>query len=347
MKAVAYSVKPFEKEFLAKANQKKHDITLISNSLNLETTIYAEGKDVVIVSTDDDVSAPIVQRLAGLGIKYITTRSAGIDHIDVDQAAGNNIKLSNVPRYSPQTIAEHTLSIAFALNRPITLAEQQRKKIDFRKSELIGFNFFGKTVGLIGLESAGIAISNIFKGLGCRIIGYDVNPSLHAANIQMVGLDTLISTADIISLHLPLSPETNQIMGKKILSKMKDGVMLINTSGTALFNIPDVLEALENGKIGYLGIDLFQCERGLFFDGHLEKKVRDPLLMQLIDHPKVIIAPHQTFLTREGLQDTANQTIRNLDLWQANKCVGKACVCAKNCNQAKSNETQSSQIDVS
>ena len=215
MKAVAYSIKDFEKKFLAKANQKKHDITLISNALNLETSIYAEGKEAVIVFTTDDVSAPVIKCLADLGIKYITTRSTGIDHIDTKAAARYKIKLSHVPYYSPQAVAEHTVAIAFALNRPIILTEQHSTKFDFRNCELIGFNFFGKTAGLIGLGDTGNAVSNIFHGLGCKVLGYDLNFPRKAPHIHMMELDALIASSDIISLHLPLTPATNQIIDKK------------------------------------------------------------------------------------------------------------------------------------
>src|ERR1700733_1585155 len=141
MKAVAFSIKPFEKEFLAKANQKKHDITLISNPLNFDTAAYAAGKDAVIVFTNDDVSATVIDKLAGLGIKYIVSRSAGTDNIDKETAAKYGIKLSNVPSYSPKAIAEHAVSLAFALNRRLIKADQNAHHFDFRNDELIGFNF--------------------------------------------------------------------------------------------------------------------------------------------------------------------------------------------------------------
>jgi len=160
MKAVAYSIKPFEKQFLAKANHKKHDITLISNALSLETVIYAKGKDAVIVS-NDDVSAPVMEQLAALGIKYITTRSAGTDHIDIKAAAKYHIKLANVPNYSPHGIAELSVALAFVLNRRIVKATEHSKHFNFRNDELIGFNFYGKTVGLIGLGKIGLAAANM------------------------------------------------------------------------------------------------------------------------------------------------------------------------------------------
>ncbi len=321
MKAVAYSIKPFEKEYLAKANQKKHDITLISNALSIDTAIYAKGKDAVIVFTNDDVSAPVIDRLAELGIRYITTRSAGTDHIDKNAALKHDIKLSNVPSYSPQAIAEHTIALAFALNRQIVKANQHSHLFDFRNDELIGFNFFDKTVGLIGLGNTGNAVAKIFNGIGCNVIGYDPNFPKDAPYIKSVTLDVLLASADVISLHLPLIPATRYLINKDTLQQMKDGVMLINTSRGALINTTDVLTALERGKIGYLGLDVYEYEKGLFFEDHENDQVKDQLLQKLLQHKNVLITPHQAYLTKEALQEIANQTIINLDLWQLEKYV--------------------------
>lgn len=200
MKAVAYSIKPFEKEFLAKANQKKHDITLISNPLNIETAIYAEGKDAIIVFTNDDVSASVIDKLAELGIKYIVTRSVGTDHIDKEASAKHSIKVANVPSYSPQAIAEHAVALAMALNRKLIKADHNSHLFDFRNDGLIGFNFSGKTVGIIGLGSTGMAAANIFKGLGCNVIGYDKLPSADTSHVLPVSLGDLLAQSDVISL---------------------------------------------------------------------------------------------------------------------------------------------------
>lgn len=324
MKAVAYSIKPFEKEFLAKANQKKHDITLISNALSLDTAIYAEGKDAVIVFTNDDVSASVIDKLATMGIKYIATRSAGIDHIDKDAAARHSIKLANVPSYSPQAIAEHTVALAFALNRQLVKANQHSHDFDFRNDELIGFNFSGKTVGIIGLGNTGHAVARIFNGIGCNVIGYDTCFPKDDLHVKPVTLNALLASADIISLHLPLTASTQYIINKSTINQMKDGVMLINTSRGALLKTMDVLDALENGKIGYLGLDVYEYEKDLFFEDHENDQVKDQLLQKLLKHPNVLITPHQAYLTKESLQEIANQTIKSLDQWQMDKYVDSA-----------------------
>jgi D-lactate dehydrogenase len=334
MKAVVYSVKPFEKKFLAKANQKKHDITLISNPLSLETSIYAEGKDAVVVFTNDDVSAEVIKRLAYLGIRFIATRSAGTDHIDREAAGQYEIKVANVPHYSPQAIAEHSVALAFALNRKLIKANKNSHHFNFKNDELMGFNFSGKTVGLIGLGNTGLAAAAIYHGLGCKVIGYDLNFPTDTSIIKQVSLEDLYALSNIISLHVPLTAATKHLIDKDALDTMKDGVMLINTSRGALLKTTDVIAALQSGKIGYLGLDVYEFEKGLFFEDHENDTVKDTLLTELMQYDNVLVTPHQAYLTEEALQEISNQTIKNLDLWQQNKCVGKACACAKNCQTA-------------
>lgn len=331
MKVVAYSIKAFEKEFLARANQKKHDITLISNPLNSETAVYAEGKEAVVVFTNDDVSAYVINQLADLGVKYIATRSAGTDHIDKEAAALRNIKLANVPEYSPQAIAEHTVAMALALNRHLTESNAHSHLFDFRLNGLMGFNLYGKTVGIIGLGHTGQAVAAIFNGFGCRVIGYDPFAKSKLPGVEQVAMIDLLATADIISLHAPLSPENYHMINNDTLALMKDGVMLLNTSRGGLIDTEAALQALETGKIGYLGLDVYEKEKGLFFEQHQHDTDKDPLLEKLMTFKNVLITPHQAFLTNEALQQIANQTIKNLDQWQAKKCVGNACVCSKNC----------------
>src|SRR3569833_1195160 len=228
MKVVAYSINPFEKEFLIRANQKKHDITLISNALSAETAAYAEGKDAVLVFTNDDVSENVINKLADLGVRFIATRSKGIDHIDKKTAEKRNIKLSNVPSYSPQAIAEHTVALALALSRNLIKANNHAHNFDFRLNDLIGFNFNGKTVGMIGLGEIGLATANIFKGLGCKIVGHDIETPKNVIDIEMVDLNELLKQADIISLHLPLTEQTRHIINKRAIMLMKPNIMLIN-----------------------------------------------------------------------------------------------------------------------
>lgn len=331
MKVVAYSIKKFEKEYLAIANHKKHEITLISNGLSLDTAAYAEGKDAAVVFSNDDVSAPVIDRLADLGIKFIATRSVGTDHIDREAAARRGIRLANVPAYAPQAIAEYAVGLVLALNRKLVASVNSSRQFNFSVDQHIGFNLYGKTVGIVGLGHIGLAAAIIFKGFGCKVLACDPEVETAPEGVELVNLTTLLNQSDIISLHTPLTEDTRYIIRKESIEQMKTGVMLINTGRGALVNTQDVLQALENGRIAYLGMDVYEFEKGLFFADHQQDIHHDPILERLMAHPNVIITPHQAFLTQEALQEIANQTIRNLDNWQAEQCVGKACICTKEC----------------
>ncbi|HVV56671.1 MAG TPA: 2-hydroxyacid dehydrogenase [Mucilaginibacter sp.] len=319
MKVVAYSIKPYEKEFLVRANQKKHDITLISNSLSIATVAYAEGKDGVLVFTNDDVSEEVIDKLSGYGVKYIATRSSGTDHIDKTAAERKGIKIANVPGYSPHAIAEHAVALVLALNRKLIQANEQVHNFDFRPENLVGFNLQGKTVGIIGLGGTGLAVAAIFHGFGCRVLGYDITITDNLGYIESGELERLFRESDIISLHVPLTEQTRHLINKKTISSMKNGVMLINTSRGGLLKSSDILDAVETGKIGYLGLDVYEFEKGLFFEDHENDEKKDVLLKKMLEHPNVLITPHQAFLTSEALQQIAVQTIKNLDTWQQEK----------------------------
>ncbi|WP_159476817.1 2-hydroxyacid dehydrogenase [Dyadobacter sp. 3J3] len=316
MKVVAYSIKTFEKKLLVDANQRKHDITLISNLLRFNTVAFAEGKEAVIVSSNDDLSAEVINKLADLGVKYISTRSAGTDQIDLNAAAERNIQVASVPVYSPVAIAEHAVALSMSLDRHLTQANENSHHFNFKLDGLIGFNFNGKTVGIIGLGSIGRAAAAIFNGMGCHVIGYDLIVSDDLKHITQVSLNELLHESDIISLHLPLTPETKYIINASTIATMKDGVMLINTARGALIKTIDLSPALDSGKIGYLGLDVYEYEKDLFSQDHSMDAGKDPLLTKLLTYPNVLITPHQAFLTKEALKQIAILTIKNLDLWQ-------------------------------
>lgn len=316
MKAIFYSTKEVEKPLLVKANKEKHHITFVTETLNSDTVLHASGNDAVVVFTNDYITAPVVNKLAALGIKYIVTRSVGTDHIDKAAAGIHDIKVANIPAYSPQAIAEHTVALALSLSRHLLQANHQCQQYNFTLKGLTGFNFFGKTVGLIGLGHIGTATATIFNGMGCKVLGYDINPQ-NPANVKMVDLDTLYRQADIISLHVPLTPTTNHMINTSTIRKMKKGVMIINTARGGLIKTRDALAALKSKKIGYLGLDVYEFEKGLFFEDHEVDQVRDPLFSELMTFPNVIISPHQAFLTQEALQEIAVQTIKILNRWDS------------------------------
>lgn len=334
MKAAAYSIKSCEKELLIKANHKKHDITLISNRLTLETAAYAEGKEAVLVFSCDDVSAPIISKLKEMGVKYITTRTTGTDHIDLRAAAAARIKVANIPAYSPESIAEHAITLMLALCRNIIPAHQQMMEYDFTLDSLTGTTIRNKTVGIVGMGQTGAVLAQILRGFGAHVLVSDVNNvELECLKIgaKQVSFDEVLQQSDIISFHVPLNGKTRYMVNKETINKMKDGVMLINVSRGAVFNSKDVYDALQRNKISKIGMDVYEFEHNLFFFNHRGKPLNDQLLKSFIQHSRVLLTPHQAFLTYEALQVIADKTIRNLDLWAAGKCVGNACCCAKEC----------------
>jgi D-lactate dehydrogenase len=331
MRAVAYSVKPFEKEPLSVANRKKHDITLISNFLNIDTVSYAEGKDAVIVAANDDLTAPVINRLADTGVKYIATRSTGIDHIDRVAAGKRGMKIANVPAFAPHAIAEQAAALALGLARNIVPAALNAKRFDFRVADQLGFTFSGKTAGIMGMGAVGRAAASIFRGLGCRILGYDQAHDETATGYEPVMLDRLFAESDIITLHLPLTDQTRYIICRDTIKLMKPGMMLINTARGALIDTKALPPALESGRIAYLGLDVYESGQKLFYYDHSADPGCDPLLAALLNYPNVLLTPHQAFLTTEALQAIAMKTIANLDKWSAKKCVGEACACAVSC----------------
>ncbi|HEY1025483.1 MAG TPA: NAD(P)-dependent oxidoreductase [Sphingobacteriaceae bacterium] len=334
MKAVAYSIKPFEKELLIKANEKKHEITLISNRLSFDTISYAQGKDAVLVFSCDDVSAPILQKLKEMGVKYIATRSTGTDHIDITEAGRLGIKVANIPAYSPESIAEHAMTLILALCRNILPAHKQMLEYDFSLDNLVGTTIRNKTVGIVGFGKTGKALACILRGFGARIMVsevLDVRQECADLGAEQVTYEELLAQSDIISLHVPLNDETRHMIDAPAIEKMKDGVVLINVSRGALFNSRDVLEALQDEKIGKLGMDVYEFEHNVFFFNHRQNPIKDQMLKTFIQHSRVLITPHQAFLTREALQIIAERTIKNLDLWTSGQCVDDACCCIKEC----------------
>jgi len=316
MHIIAYSVSSFEIEYLESANRMKHEMSLKAMPLSLESVGLAKGAEAVIIFTADDASEPVINALADLGIKYIVTRSSGTDHIDLKAAEKRGIKVANVPSYSPQAVAEQAVMLALALSRKLIDTMHLVQEYNFTIEKHVGFNFYGKTVGLIGLGSIGKAAAAIFIGLGCRVLAFDVDQEIEMDQVERVSLDALLDQSDIISLHAPLNESTRHMINRETMSKMKNGVMLINTSRGALINTEDLIAKLEEGKIGYLGLDVYEFEKGIFFGDHSMDPIKDSLLQKLINHKNVIITPHQGFLTREALKEIAQICMSNIDAWQ-------------------------------
>ncbi len=316
MKTLFFSTKPYEQLFLDTANKQHQEIVFLKKSLSIETAHLAIGFDMISIFTADDASAEVMRILHQNGVKYITTRAAGYDNIDIEKANEYGITVTNVPAYSPYAIAEHVVALILALNRKIVIAYKQGQQQNFTTDNLIGFDLHGKTIGIIGVGIIGSVLVKIMHGFGCKILGCDLkeNEFLKTTyGVEYTDKETLCAKADIISIHTSFTPDTKYLINKKLISLMKPGTMLINTGRGACVNTVDVIEGLENGQIGYYGADVYENERGLFFCDLSGKEMKDDMLKKLLAMPNVLITPHQAFATVQALTNIADTTFYNID----------------------------------
>jgi D-lactate dehydrogenase len=314
MKVAIFSTKPYERKLFDAFNaDKKHELIYFEASLNTDTANLAVGFGAVCVFVSDKIDKETIEILAKNGVKLIDLRSAGFNNVDTAAAAAHHIKVLRVPAYSPQAVAEHAIAITLTLNRKTHKAYNRVKEGNFSVENLMGFNLYEKTVGVVGTGKIGAAFCNIMQGFGCKVIAYDVKESdkLKEKGIKYVPFDELLSKSDIISLHCPLTPETHYLFKNDTFSKMKKGAMLINTSRGGLIKTSHAIEALKRGQLGYLGIDVYEQEENLFFKDLSESIIQDDLIERLMSFHNVLITPHQGFFTKEALDQIATTTLKN------------------------------------
>ncbi|MDF2455027.1 MAG: D-lactate dehydrogenase [Cytophagaceae bacterium] len=318
MKVALYSMKPFEQVYLEQSNAKKHELSFIKEALSVETASLAQDCEAIAVFTNDDVSSKVLDKLNQIGVRHVAVRAAGYDQVDLKKAGELKFNVGNVPEYSPYAIAEYAIAMILAMNRKIIRADHQVKDFNFSLDELIGFDLYGKTVGIVGVGKIGAIAAKILHGFGCKILAVDIQPNLELTEkygLRYTTLEELCKESDIISIHAPLTPDTKYLINKNTLSQMKKGVMIVNTSRGALLNTSDAIDALKEGKIGYLGLDVYEKEKGLFFYDHSNEMMKDDLLSRLLTFKNVLVTGHQAFLTENALKNIADATIYNLDCW--------------------------------
>lgn len=322
MKTIIYSIKDFERSYLLQVNKMNHELTLQEEALNERTADLAKGHEAVSIFTGDDASTAVIEKLHIAGIRYITVRAVGYDNVDIKRAEELGIAVANVPEYSPYSVAEHSIGLMLALNRKINLAHNQVHHHDFTVGKLVGFDLHGKTVGIIGTGKIGSAAASILHGFGCNLLGYDIverKELTEKYKLRYVDLTTLWHSSDIITLYTPLNKATKYLINNETIGEMKQGVMLINAARGAVMNTQHVIEALESGKIGYLGTDVYEKEKGIFFYDYSKNRIQDEMLEKLLSFPNVIVTPHQAFATQEALLNIADTTFYNLDCWAQSK----------------------------
>ncbi len=321
MKIALFNTKMYDKQFfdIAIANT-DHTIEYFEVALNSATAKLTPGYDAVCVFVNDYLQADTLEQLAKHGIQLILLRCAGFNNVDIEKAHTLGIRIYRVPAYSPQAVAEHAVALLLTLNRKTHKAFNRVREHNFSLERLTGFDVYKKTIGIVGTGQIGIAFSKIMKGFGCNVLAYDIVQSqeAHSQGVQYVDFDTLLAQSDIISLHCPLNHATKHMLNITQFEKMKQGVMIINTSRGGLIHTIDAIQALKTGKIGYLGIDVYEQEEHLFFKDLSESIVADDVIARLMTFPNVLITAHQGFFTNEALEQIARTTIQNIDLYISN-----------------------------
>ena len=282
----------------------------LETKLNADTVALAKGCDAVCVFVNDLVDAAVIDRLHGYGVKLIALRSAGYNNVDV-RAAFGKIHVVHVPAYSPYSVAEHAMALLLTSVRRIHKAYNRTREFNFSLSGLTGFDFHGKTVGVIGTGKIGRIFIDICRGFGMRVLAYDKYPAADSG-IEYTTLDRLFAESDVISLHCPLTEETRHLIDGDAISKMKKGVVIVNTSRGALIDAEALLCGIKARHVGAACLDVYEEEADVFFEDRSGHILNDDLLSRLISMPNVIVTSHQAFLTREALDNIAETTVNNI-----------------------------------
>lgn len=313
MKIAFFSTQSYDREtfdrFSGEGGQQLHYFTA---TLDEQTIRLAEGFEIICVFVNDRLHADIIRHLAGTGLKLIALRCAGFNNVDLAAANEAGVRVVRVPAYSPQAVAEHALALILTLNRKTHKAYNRVREGNFSLERLTGFNLRGRTVGVIGTGLIGSTFAQVIHALGMHVLAYDIQPNPELTFAEYVSLEELLSRSDIISLHCPLNASTRYLIREETLSLMKDGVMLINTGRGALVHTKDVIEALKSGKIGFLGLDVYEQEEHLFFRDLSEIIIQDDTIARLMSFPNVLITAHQAFLTQEALDQIAQTTLESI-----------------------------------
>jgi D-lactate dehydrogenase len=275
----------------------------------------------VCAFVNDRLDREVLGLLAAGGTRLVALRSAGFNHVDLAAAAELGLTVARVPAYSPHAVAEHAAGLILTLNRKFHRAYARVREANFSLNGLAGFDLCGRTVGIVGTGRIGAVLARIMHGFGCRLLAHDLapNPECEALGARYVALDDLFREADIVSLHCPLTPATRHLVNGARLALMKHGAMLINTGRGALIDTPAVIAALKSGRLGHLGLDVYEEEEELFFEDRSMTVVQDDVFMRLLTFPNVVVTAHQGFFTEDALTAIARVTLANVTAFETGK----------------------------
>ena len=323
MKIAVFSSRSYDRDYFNKANKYGHELTFFDAQLNEQTAPLIKGHSAVCAFVNDVLNRKVLEKLRELGVSLLALRCAGFNNLDISVARDLGLTVVRVPNYSPHAVAEHSVGLILALNRKIHQAHARVRDCNFELEGLEGFDMHGKVVGIIGTGKIGAVFAGIIRGFGCKLLGYDLkpNPECEKIGVEYVSIEELFKDSDIISLHCPLIAATHYLINEETISMMKDGVMIINSSRGKLIDTNAVINGIKSGKIGYLGIDVYEGESGLFFENMSAKIILDVVFARLLTFPNVLVTGHQAFLTDKALITIAETTLENI----ANFEEGKKC----------------------
>lgn len=315
MKIAIFDTHHYDRAALSTANRDfHHALTFLEPRLTHETAAIASGHEAVCVFVNDQVDAAVLGILEDVGVRIIALRSAGYNHVDLEAAARLRMSVVRVPEYSPYAVAEHAVALVMSLNRHIHRAYARVREMNFSLDGLVGFDLHGKTVGIIGVGRIGQAAARIFRGFGCRVLAHDAREDPGIASdigLSWASLDQLYCEADVISLHVPLTPSTRYMVNADALAAMKRGAIIINTGRGALIDSKALIKVLKSGALGGACLDVYEEEEGIFFEDLSSQVLQDDVLARLLTFPNVLITAHQAFLTREALDNIARTTLQS------------------------------------
>ncbi len=325
MKIAFFDTKSYtEDAFGPFAEKTGWEMRFYDTKLNLQTASLAAGCDAVCIFVNDDASAPVIDRLQEMGVRLIALRCAGYNNVDLAHAYGR-IHVVHVPAYSPYAVAEHTMAMLLTSIRRIHKAYNRTREFNFSLNGLTGFDLYGKTVGIVGTGRIGRVFADICRGFGMRILAYDKFPA-EDAGLTYVSLEDLFRESDVISLHCPLTPDTQHLIDRNAIEMMKKGVVLLNTSRGALIDAEALLEGIKARQVGAACLDVYEEEGDIFFEDFSGHIVEDDTLARLISMPNVLVTSHQAFLTEEALNNIADTTVNNVrQFFDQGFCTNELC----------------------
>jgi D-lactate dehydrogenase len=329
MRVAFFSTHRFDREFFDEANaERHHELQYFEPRLEPATAGLARAHPAICAFVNDRLDAPVLDALAAGGTRMIALRSAGFNHVDLDRARALDLTVARVPAYSPYAVAEHTVGLMLTLNRKIHRAYVRVREGNFALDGLLGFDMHGRTVGIVGTGKIGAVVARILTGFGCRILAHDVaaSPDCVALGVTYVPLADIWGRSDIITLHTPLTAGTRHIIDAEAIARMTQGVMIVNTSRGALVDAAALIDGLKSGRIGALGLDVYEEEEHLFFQDRSSDVIQDDVFARLLTFPNVLITAHQAFFTRDALRGISDTTLENVTAFEQGRRSGNELV---------------------